>query len=168
MSKINLKYLTKKEEDYYFKINNSADFLKTQDYEEGSSAYYPFFKSKIWFYLSIFFILNKVIYICSFLKLIDSILFLKTILSLIDIYSINDKEFVLNDSIYNSLIVSKIFKCEIIFIQILLKLKSTNCTLIPHANVKPAIIKKKPKQKGNKSCGDGGGISEAKTKVSYL
>ena len=46
MSKLNLKFLTKKDEDYYFKINEPEEFLKSQEYTEGSESYYPFFKSK--------------------------------------------------------------------------------------------------------------------------
>ena len=46
MSKLNLKYLTKKEDDYYFKINEPEEFLKSQEYVEGTDSYYPFFKSK--------------------------------------------------------------------------------------------------------------------------
>jgi radical SAM superfamily enzyme YgiQ (UPF0313 family) len=46
MSKLNLKFLTKKDEDYYFKINEPEEFLKSQEYVEGSDSYYPFFKSK--------------------------------------------------------------------------------------------------------------------------
>ena len=46
MSKLNLKYLTKKEDDYYFKINEPEEFLKSQEYVEGSDSYYPYFKSK--------------------------------------------------------------------------------------------------------------------------
>ena len=44
MSKLNLKYITEKEGDYYFKINEPEEFLKKQEYKEGTDQYYPFWK----------------------------------------------------------------------------------------------------------------------------
>ena len=46
MSKLNLKYITEKEGDYYFKINEPEEFLKKQEYKEGTDQYYPFWKSR--------------------------------------------------------------------------------------------------------------------------
>ena len=46
MSKLNLKYITEKEGDYYFKINEPAEFLKKHEYKEGTDQYYPFWKSR--------------------------------------------------------------------------------------------------------------------------
>ena len=44
MSKLNLKCLNKKDDDYDFRINEPDEFLTSQEYVEGTDNYYPFFK----------------------------------------------------------------------------------------------------------------------------
>ena len=46
MSKLNLKYVSEKDGDYYFEINEPEEFLKKQEYKEGADQYYPFWKSR--------------------------------------------------------------------------------------------------------------------------
>ena len=46
MSKLNLEYISTKDDAYYFKMIEPEKFLKKQEYEEGTESYYPFFKGK--------------------------------------------------------------------------------------------------------------------------
>ena len=46
MEKLNLKYVSYKDGDYYFKINNPEEFLKKHEYVENSETYYPMFEGR--------------------------------------------------------------------------------------------------------------------------
>ena len=46
MSKLNLEYISAKDDAYYFKMIEPEKFLKKHEYVEGSESYYPFFKGK--------------------------------------------------------------------------------------------------------------------------
>ena len=46
MSKLDLKFISVKDDAYYFKMLDPKKFLKKHEYAEGAESYYPFFKGK--------------------------------------------------------------------------------------------------------------------------
>ena len=46
MDNLKLKYISEKDDNYYFEITNPDEFVKKHNYEDKSEAYFPMFRSR--------------------------------------------------------------------------------------------------------------------------